>query len=106
MKECIHNTIIWLFIFWAAQTFLVLRGYFRPRNENRLKPPLTEEQKAECARLEAELRGKEVKNIRWYATRPEEAMWFLGGAFGYLVLATLFLPMAICIWLLPDPNRS
>jgi hypothetical protein len=95
-----------LLIVWAAQLYLCLRDYFRERRENLSKPPLTEDEKAARALLEAELFPiKERKGALWYLTHPKDGLWFLLRCAAYAGFGALFLPMVLCVWLLPPLQR-
>ncbi len=105
MSELVYAIVIGLPIWWLAQTLLCLRDYFRKRREERAKPPLTDEERAEIAKFEAELPRKEVKPVFWYFTHPKEGLRLIAAALLHLPLAIIFLPMVILIFVLPNPNR-
>jgi len=105
MREAIQTAAIWVLIFWSALTFLCLRGYHNARLEARGKPPLTDTEEAEIARIEAEIPRKEFKGIRWYVTRPKEGSLLLISALTSLPFVVLFLPMIVLVWILPHPYR-
>ncbi len=106
MSEMSHTIMIWLPIFWVAQAVLVLRDYFRKRREERGKPPLTAEEKIAIAKLESEMPGIKTKELRWYLTHPKDGVWLLATYLLITILSVIFLPIAVCIWVLPNPNRS
>ena len=92
--------LVGLPIWWTALALLFLRDYFRQRREAKLRPPLTNEERAELARLEAELPRKESKPPRWYFLHPKEGARVSAALLLHVPIAIVFLPVVILIPLL------
>jgi hypothetical protein len=106
MSGIYYAITIGLPVWWAAQTILFLRDYARQRNASKTRLPMTEEQKAEIAKLESELPRKELHPLGWYARRPKECARVGAAVLIHLPFVIIFLPIAVLIWVLPwDHHR-
>ena len=105
MREPLTVSLLVLGLWWLGLSVSCLSDYLKRRREAKAKPPLTAEERAEIAQIEAELPRKDLKPLGWYAAHPREGFRLSLHILYIVPLVVIFLPMLAMIRFLPNPNR-